>query len=201
MLKPLVALLSLLPLAANAIPIMGIEDLPDTTSIITFNDATLPNFSPVTDEFLNEGATFAGLFYDDGFSPRANTDGALLGQFGRDVTASLLFNNAVNRAAFAFSSNAGNATFTSFLAGVLVESFTADISGTAFIPADPLRRPNVFGFEESLFDEIVLTTGGNSTGFSLDNVSFDEAEVPAPATLALFGLGLAGIGYSRRKKA
>jgi len=31
--------------------------------------------------------------------------------------------------------------------------------------------------------------------------STDQNEIPAPATLALFGLGLAGLGWSRRKKA
>ncbi len=42
----------------------------------------------------------------------------------------------------------------------------------------------------------------NQTGF--DDITFGSAEpgrTPVPATLALFGLGLAGLGWSRRKKA
>lgn len=36
--------------------------------------------------------------------------------------------------------------------------------------------------------------------YGLDNLVFAES-VPAPATLALFGLGMAGLGWSKRKKA
>jgi PEP-CTERM motif-containing protein len=42
------------------------------------------------------------------------------------------------------------------------------------------------------------TWNGNFTLFGVDAV---DSAVPAPATLALFGLGLAGLGWSRRKKA
>ena len=38
----------------------------------------------------------------------------------------------------------------------------------------------------------------DNDAFGLDDIAF---KVPAPATLALFGIGLAGLGWSRRKKA
>jgi hypothetical protein len=48
-----------------------------------------------------------------------------------------------------------------------------------------------------------LINGGTtvSGSFAIDNLTIGSAAVPAPATLALFGLGLAGLGWSRRKKA
>lgn len=43
---------------------------------------------------------------------------------------------------------------------------------------------------------------GVETGFNaIGELSITPVNVPVPATLALFGLGLAGLGFSRRKKA
>jgi hypothetical protein len=39
------------------------------------------------------------------------------------------------------------------------------------------------------------------TGLGVREIVYETTPVPAPATLALFGLGLAGLGWSRRKKA
>jgi len=43
--------------------------------------------------------------------------------------------------------------------------------------------------------------GGRSFNFSIDNLAFNSGTVPEPGTLALLGLGLAGLGVSRRRKA
>lgn len=47
-----------------------------------------------------------------------------------------------------------------------------------------------------------IVSGGSSDNFAIDNivVQYDNG-VPEPASLALFGLGLAAFGFARRKKA
>ena len=58
-----------------------------------------------------------------------------------------------------------------------------------------------FGFtSDSAFNEVRFVGDvGDSWGF--DNIAYssDSGSVPVPATLALFGIGLAGLGYRRRK--
>lgn len=49
--------------------------------------------------------------------------------------------------------------------------------------------------------QLVFRNVDADAGISIDNLNSDAAAVPEPATLALLGLGLAGIGFARRKKA
>jgi PEP-CTERM motif len=49
--------------------------------------------------------------------------------------------------------------------------------------------------------QFVFTTGSGKSAFLLDDVSVSLSRVPTPATIALLGLGLVGIGATRRKRA
>lgn len=48
------------------------------------------------------------------------------------------------------------------------------------------------------FDRVVATRP--TYAFEFDNIAYDERPVPAPATLALLGLGFAGVAAARRKR-
>ncbi len=57
----------------------------------------------------------------------------------------------------------------------------------------------VVGGETMTLGYTSLGTGGVST--HIDQVTLVvDAQVPEPATLTLFGLGLAGLGFARRRK-
>ena len=75
--------------------------------------------------------------------------------------------------------------------------------GSYSIPAnDDINVDNFIGLESSV-DFVRATFSNNASGFAiaLDNLEFgpSQTSLPEPATLALFGLGIAGIGLSRRR--
>ncbi len=75
----------------------------------------------------------------------------------------------------------------------------------ADIVADTVGPHGATGFvgyiSDIEFNEIQFTDPHPSLALiGMDNFSFVESEVPEPTTLAILGLGLAGIGFGRRKR-
>jgi len=87
-------------------------------------------------------------------------------------------------------------SFTLALGGYLNESF--NLSATA--PWQTVTRTfTVLG--DTANNIIFNHAGGDNIGIMLDNVSLSKTDVPEPATLAMFGLGLIGLGFARRRQA
>jgi hypothetical protein len=87
-------------------------------------------------------------------------------------------------------------SFTFALGGFLNESFSLAPSA----PWQTITR--TFTLSANSANNIIFNhAGGDNIGVMLDNVSLSKVNVPEPASLAMFGLGLIGLGFARRRQA
>ena len=87
-------------------------------------------------------------------------------------------------------------SFTFALGGFLNESFS-------LAPSAPWKTiTRTFTLSANSANNIIFNhAGGDNIGVMLDNVSLSKVNVPEPASLAMFGLGLIGLGFARRRQA
>ena len=82
-----------------------------------------------------------------------------------------------------------------------VDGTVVAFGSTSATLTDQFGVEGVLGFSGADFDTIVLTPPDSMTVFAIDNLTLTTAPVPEPAPISLLGVGLAGIGAVRRRRA
>lgn len=188
-----IALIFIFPSIAKAAIISGsVTGLLSPGVEITFDETILISNGPISNEYDSFGVNFQNAFYDvQGFTVPT---GRHIANFTVGTTNPFLgitFNNDVSDAAFLLLTNPGQTTFEAYLDGALISSFVA---GTSLEQA-------FFGFTNLQFDELRIFPGGSGNFGRFDNLQFNSiSDVPVPAALPLFLVGLASLGLVRRKK-
>lgn len=184
---------------AAAIPITDTSVFTASDSVVDFDEVSISSGELVSNQYSAFGVEFTGGIYGGSgtYSAGDHVSGTYLDTWsggGQSNFWSIEFTSIVTSAGAYFEMDSYNSlTLSAMLGGSLVET-------ASFSDGVCCRTMEFAGFTGINFDSIEITgaTGGN---FYMDELHYSSTtSVPEPATLALLGLGLAGIGFSRKKK-
>jgi len=100
----------------------------------------------------------------------------------------------------------GGSLFGAVTAGIgslntlTITVFCSNTSGTCPLMLDGVFSLGLRAAQAGVLLNSAVVTATNAAGVPSGNINVLPASVPEPATLALLGLGLAGLGFARRKQ-
>lgn len=196
-----IALILLLPLGAHAVPITG-QGLPtdyaalSSGTVIDFESTGVVNTASLT----IDNVTFTGnalIQVDNDYAGGYNTRGDYhITNHGNEPTK-FRFDFASQVDAFAFLWGAADVDWvlSAFNGNSLLETLVVN-------PTSVSNAGDYFGIASAGITHATLEVSSGSDYVFLDNFTYSPgiASVPEPGVIYLFGLGLAGIGFMRKKK-
>lgn len=199
--------------AVNAMPVLNTSDFINAGNLTNFNGfENIPNdgtfFTGGPGPYIEDGIKVEQINADTGNDIWV-TLGSMEGSFswypngGDNGYTQISKDDGTDFSAIELifrSYGVGNVRYSLWDDGVSVlDGFLASSAGLL----------GTIGFEGGGFDQVLLRSGTSGSDFlspefqalQIDSIELaGTASVPEPASLALLGLGLAGIGFSRKKK-